>query len=95
MDGNIKDTPPIMLVPRAGGSAALGRACRRSWREARKQADGRKQAARADFDKWLATAKPDSIAALMPTDGLRFHAPLSEGKGKTRPPRRWTASRAR
>src|SRR5262249_52770787 len=39
------------------------------------------QVARADFDKWLGGAKPDAISALIPSDALRLHAALSEGKG--------------
>src|SRR5207302_2014290 len=43
----------------------------------------RKQAARGDFTKWLATASRDQVAGLTPTAGLRLHAPFGEGTGKT------------
>ena len=32
--------------------------------EIRKQADARKQVARADFDRWLANAQPTQVSAL-------------------------------
>jgi hypothetical protein len=82
MDGNIKDTPPTVLVPRPEDRPSW-QALAKQLDEARKQADARKQAARADFDKWLAAAKASSVAGQLPSDGLVFHAPLSEGKGKT------------
>ena len=49
--------------------------------EARRRADERKQAARADFGKWLAAAKPDALAGQVPAEGLAFQAGLSEGAG--------------
>jgi mono/diheme cytochrome c family protein len=80
MDGNIKDTPPIIPVPMPQDRArwnTLGK----ELAEARKQADDRKQAARADFDKWLAAATRDTLVARIPNDGLTLHAPLDEGSG--------------
>ena len=80
MDGNIKDTPPVMLVP-APEDRPRWDAVMKELPDVRKQADARKTAARADFDKWLAAATPDGMATLLPTDGLRLQAPLSEGTG--------------
>jgi hypothetical protein len=80
MDGNIKDTPPIITVPRSQDRArwsALGK----ELAEARRQADARKQAARADFDKWMADASAEKTAALVPGEGLTLHALLDEGAG--------------
>ena len=51
--------------------------------EARGKLESRKLAARPDFDKWLASAKPESLAGLVPSDGLKLHARLSEGSGST------------
>jgi hypothetical protein len=80
MDGNVKDTPPIVAVPRFEDRSRyvtlvnmLG--------EARRRADQRKADARADFGKWLAAAKPDAIGGKEPTEGLVFQGKLSEGKG--------------
>ncbi len=81
MDGNVKDTAPVLPVPRPED--------RPRWRELtkqiadlRRQADARKQSARAGFDKWLASAALTDIAKEMPTAGLHLHAALDEGKGQ-------------
>jgi hypothetical protein len=81
MDGNIKDTPPILFVPR---SVDRGRwdALAKELADARKQAEARKVAARAEYDKWLATGGAEQIASYVPGDGLHFQARLSEGDGK-------------
>ena len=81
MDGNIKDTPPTVLVPRVEDRPRW-EALSKQLDQTRKQADARKQAARADFDKWLGSARAAAVAGQLPSDGLRFHAPLSEGEGK-------------
>jgi hypothetical protein len=82
MDGNIKDTPPVVLVPRMEDRPRWD-ALSKELAEGRKQAEARKQAARADFEKWLAAAKREQILVQLPADGLRLHAPLDEGKGQT------------
>ena len=80
-DGNIKDTPPIIMVPRKEDRARW-ETIEKELAEVRKQTDARKQTARADFDKWLAQAKPDEAKKQVPTEGLAFLAPLNEGEGK-------------
>ena len=55
MDGNIKNTPPIVFVPRLEDRPRWD-AVAKELAEARKQVEARKQTARADFDKWLATS---------------------------------------
>src|SRR5205823_2278460 len=82
MDGNIKDTPPILMVPRSEDQPRW-QVLSKELAALRQQTDARKQAARADFDKWLASAKPEAVAAGIPTEGLKLHAGLSEGGGKT------------
>ena len=71
MDGNVKDTPPTVFVPAA--------ADRRRWEslsaelsDARGKLAARKSSARPDFDRWLAAAKPDELAASVPAEGLRL-----------------------
>jgi hypothetical protein len=81
MDGNIKDTPPVLTVPRTEDQPRWAELSKQL-AELRGQADGRRQAARGKFDQWLKDAKRDQIAAQIPADGLRFHAPLNEGDGK-------------
>ncbi|HET6572920.1 MAG TPA: DUF1553 domain-containing protein [Fimbriiglobus sp.] len=81
-DGNIPNTPPVVPVPRPEDRAR--------WEVVAKQVaaaeaklDARKAAAKGDFDRWLASAKAADVAGRVPVDKLVFHAPLTEGKGKT------------
>jgi len=82
MDGNVRDTPPVVFVPR--------REDRPRWESLAKelatvrlQVEERKKAARPDFDRWVAAAKPEEISGRVPSAGLQLHAPLSEGRGNT------------
>ncbi|MFY7952500.1 MAG: DUF1549 domain-containing protein, partial [Armatimonadaceae bacterium] len=78
MDGNIKDTPPVLFVP-----AAADREKYATWEkrkaEVAAKVEARKKTARGEFDQWLAELKPGDIQA--PANGLTLHAPLAEGKG--------------
>ena len=81
MDGNIKDTPPIIFVS--------GMEDRQRWdtlakelADIRKQSEARMHAARKDFDKGL-TVSPGEIATHLPSTALHLHAGLSEGSGNT------------
>jgi hypothetical protein len=82
MDGNIQNTPPVMLVPREEDRARFDTVMS-TLDAARKEADARKTVARADFDGWLGKADAQTFAADVPSDGLRFHAALSEGQGRS------------
>jgi hypothetical protein len=82
MDGNIPNTPPTILVPRLEDRPRW-LVLSREIGKAKQQAEARKQAARADFERWLTAAKAEQLTALIPADGLRFHAKMSEGEGKT------------
>jgi hypothetical protein len=80
MDGNIPNTPPTILVPKAED--------RQRWNElekliiaARNKVDAQKQAARGAFNEWLKTPKRDQITKSIPTDKLSLHLPLNEGQG--------------
>lgn len=75
MDGNIKDTPPVLVVP--------PREDRSRWKQlpdeiaaAQQQRDQRRQGARQDFDQLAATAAFAELAPAVPTADLAFHAPL-------------------
>ena len=81
MDGNIKDTPPIVLVPSA--------ADRTRWQslsgelaDVRRQLDARKLSALADFTKWLAATDPASLTAMIPSGGLMLAAVTPEAPVK-------------
>jgi hypothetical protein len=82
MDGNVKDTPPIIMVPRAEDRPRWD-AVSKELAGLRKQAEVRKQAARPEFDKWLASVKAGKILTAVPHDGLQLHALLSEGAGNS------------
>jgi cytochrome c553 len=82
MDGNAKDAPPVIFVPRpedrprwdmiAAEIAAV-----------RGQIEAHKQAARAKFDEWAKHAAIGPAEAQIPSESLRFLAPLDEGTGTT------------
>ena len=77
MDGNKRDTPPILVVPTKQD--------RSRWEElpevktvAKTKVDRRRQSAVDDFSKWLSSAKSDEILDGIPVDGLVLSAPLKE-----------------
>jgi hypothetical protein len=82
MDGNIKDTPPTVFVPRMEDRPRL-EALAKDRTAIAQQLEARKRAARVDFDKWQYSVKVESLETPVPTDGLNFVASLSEGKGKS------------
>jgi hypothetical protein len=81
MDGNIKDTPPVMPVPLPNDRERWD-AIKGELAAAKTQAESRKQAARADFDRWMADTNANKVSISVPNEGLKFHLPLSEGQGK-------------
>jgi hypothetical protein len=82
MDGNISNTPPIIFVPRAEDRPRWD-VLSKEIAGLRTKIDARKKAAQKDFDLWLAQAKAEQIAALVPSAGLTLHAKLNEAQGKT------------
>jgi hypothetical protein len=78
MDGNVKDTPPIVIVPRDNDLAR--------WNELKKElpatqalVDARRRDARPAYDTWVAQAKPTDVAGETPTADLELHVPLADG----------------
>jgi hypothetical protein len=78
MDGNVKDTPPIVMVPL---EADLPR-----WEELAKLVPGAEQAvtahreqARPTFDAWLAKSQRQDVDPWIPSAGLQLLAPLNDG----------------
>jgi hypothetical protein len=84
LDGNIKDTPPIVFVPepedRPRWDALSGEIA-----GAKAVIEARSQAARPEFDAWLAAATPESLGKLVPPEGLKLSAQL--GGRSAGPPR--------
>ncbi|RIK80581.1 MAG: hypothetical protein DCC67_09205 [Planctomycetota bacterium] len=78
MDGNVKDTPPVISVPQEGD---LARRLQLDAliEEAEQAVEERRRAARGDFDRWVAAASASELDAWMPSSGLQLHAPLNDG----------------
>ncbi len=77
MDGNIKDTPPVLVVPRLGDDAR--------WQQlveevpaAESRIEARKDFVRGDFTNWLAQPDFTKITNQPTTNNLVFHALLNE-----------------
>jgi len=81
MDGNIKDTPPVLPVPMDADRPRF-EALKAEIPAARQAVQARRDGARPDFDRWLASEGRGQAQAALPTEGLRFHAPLAEGQGR-------------
>jgi hypothetical protein len=82
LDGNIKDTPPIVIVPAAQDRARYA-TIPNDIAGVQKQIADRHHAAHPQFDQWLANANADELKVAIPTVGLRLVAPLAEGDGKS------------
>lgn len=76
-DGNIKDTPPVVVVPKMEDREAWGTA-KQQFADAQAAAEKRKGDARGAYENWLATARPEDIKKTIPVDRLLFHAALDE-----------------
>ncbi|HYE30251.1 MAG TPA: DUF1553 domain-containing protein [Methylomirabilota bacterium] len=82
MDGNRKDTPPIVVVPTPEDRAR--------WEEmppirqaVQARIDKRRETAKPEFEKWAAKATPATLLKGLPLDALHFGAPLDEGTNRT------------
>lgn len=80
MDGNIAETPPIVMVPTKEDKPR--------WDElgalitaGQKKLEERKTAARPEFDQWLAKTTPDYFQTQVRTGDARLHVPLDEPEG--------------
>ncbi len=82
MDGNIPNTPPIITVPKPEDRERW-EAVTASLKVMRGNLEARKKDARSEYDKWLSEAKVEQLAALVPSEGLKLHAPLNEGTGNS------------
>src|SRR5579862_1482377 len=76
LDGNVRDTAPVMIMPQ-GADAARWDAIPGEIDAANKAIAARKNAQRGEFDKWLASAKPDEWEASIDKAGAPvFHLAL-------------------
>jgi hypothetical protein len=80
MDGNIKDTPPIIAVP-SPEDQARWEVVTKELASVRTLVENRKKESKGDFEKWMTTANKDTFSTRTPTEGLEVSAALKEGKG--------------
>jgi len=80
MDGNVKDTPPIVRVPQPHDRARWD-ALPDELAASKQRVEARRAPAAADFAQWLSASPQDLIANGLPQAALEFHAPLDEGQG--------------
>ncbi|SFJ47809.1 DUF1553 domain-containing protein [Planctomicrobium piriforme] len=80
-DGNIKDTPPILVVPR-DEELVRWDAVSAEVKASQAQVQARRDAARPEFDAWLPTARPEVFVSNLSTERLELHAALNQ-KGPT------------
>ncbi len=80
-DGNVQDTPPIVVVPTPMD--------RDRWQslspeiaDAEAALQQRRISARTEFDQWLDTASDEVFGNAVSNDGLHLRAVLREGQGK-------------
>jgi hypothetical protein len=81
MDGNVRDTPPVVVVPRREDRPHWD-ALSKELADLRGRVEARKRSGRPEFDAWLETATAAQMDDLLPVAGLQLHAPLNEGIGK-------------
>ena len=77
MDGNAKDTPPVIIVPQETDRARWETLAPRI-KETEKKLEKRREVAQAEFESWLTNASPNVFLDRLPKDRLLFHAPLDE-----------------
>jgi cytochrome c553 len=80
MDGNIKDTPPIVMVP-LDRDRARWEALPTELADAQAAIEARKSESTSVFSSWLASASRETLVSLIPTDGLALHIPNDDGPG--------------
>ena len=81
LDGNIKDTPPIVVVPPMEDRARWNELGTLSEQAAARLAS-RRQAAQKDFDAWLINVQEKELRGRISTEKLHLSVPLDEGEGR-------------
>ena len=84
MDGNVKDTPPVMFVAGTPEDRKRWKTIDGQIAELKKQIDDRKQAARADFEKWVAGPARQSLVGQGARRRLEVSRSLERGPGPQR-----------
>ncbi len=81
MDGNVKDTPPVIVVP-SDADRPRWDALVPQKKEAKKKVDHRRDTAHEDYQLWLTTASADDFLKNLPPEEPEFHALLDETPGQ-------------
>ncbi len=79
MDGNVKNTPPVVSVPLEEDRAKWETLSPRI-KESEKQIAKRRETAQADFESWLPTTSPKVFSTRMPSDQPLLRALLNDSK---------------
>lgn len=82
MDGNIKDTPPIVHVPTPQDRPRAAQ-LKQAIDQLRAKLEERKQSINADLEAWIKDVRPESLREKLPTDKLQLHAAFDEGQADT------------
>lgn len=80
MDGNVKDTPPVIMIPKPEDETRWA-AVVPELTAVDKQLDARKKEARLAFNSWRQSSESTNSVEQMPEAGLVFRAALDEGEG--------------
>jgi hypothetical protein len=80
MDGNIKDTPPVVSVPQAEDRERFAE-LETLVPGAKRAVETRREQARSVFDAWIKAADERTIAEVLPHDAPVLEMPLAEGRG--------------
>jgi hypothetical protein len=78
MDGNIKDTPPILVLPKPEDEKRWG-ALQGEETNAENKLAHLKEIGRGEFTNWQARPDFTTVKTKVPVDALVFHAPLDDG----------------
>ncbi len=80
-DGNVRDTPPIIVVPMESDRTRFEELP--SLIATSEQAvETRHKVATGDFQQWLSTATPDSLGEAVSKDGLVLHTLMQSSQGR-------------
>jgi mono/diheme cytochrome c family protein len=80
MDGNIKDTPPVIQVPQVEDRPRFAQ-IPAELASVRKAVDARKETARPEFATWLDGDLAAKVTSAVPSRGLVTYGKLNEGEG--------------
>ena len=82
MDGNIKDTPPVLVVP-SPEDRPRWEALTKDVELTKNEIEARREALKTEIAQSRLPLNPDEVAKSILNDGLKIHAGFNEGDGKT------------